>query len=183
MQKQYAIHNIATILTREAWKKQTPLSLLERRTIGPSSLSSVYTEGSLPQLNVQESEESTTNLQQPEAKTMNILLNMLTKETVEMKTLAAKVLHGILDDDVLDSEIATSVLKASVKLMEASESELKTLWSDVVLSAIKRASVKYLEKEILPEAFINGGLAQPPRFRQWCCKTLGALAFRLPRER
>lgn len=48
-----------------------------------------------------------------------------------------------------------------------------------MVACIKLLPSDVIENEILPQALLDGGLAQPVPFRIWCCKVMGAAAMRM----
>ncbi|KXS18817.1 hypothetical protein M427DRAFT_176720, partial [Gonapodya prolifera JEL478] len=51
--------------------------------------------------------------------------------------------------------------------------------ADLLITIIRFLPLDVVENDILPEALIDGGLAQPVPFRIWCCRVLGAVSLRL----
>ncbi|KAJ3343035.1 Serine/threonine-protein phosphatase 4 regulatory subunit 4 [Gonapodya sp. JEL0774] len=75
--------------------------------------------------------------------------------------------------------VSPLVLPVARKLLESRSQEVVEVWAELLITTIKYLPMETIENDILPEALIDGGLAQPVPFRIWCCRVLGAVALRL----
>ncbi|KAJ3295474.1 Serine/threonine-protein phosphatase 4 regulatory subunit 4, partial [Borealophlyctis nickersoniae] len=127
---------------------------------------------SLPNLLHEHTSESRTRV-------LPALLDTIATEPKDFQIAVGKGMLQLMERGLLPPKTVQMVAGVARKLMDGKDSETVQVWSDILILAIKFMPLDVIENEILPEALLDGGLAQPSPFRLWCCRVLGAVATRM----
>ncbi|KAI9140034.1 armadillo-type protein [Paraphysoderma sedebokerense] len=102
----------------------------------------------------------------------------------DVKVNAGKGLMDLIKSRKYCAESALNCMIAQIKKLLDNDSEaIRETFCDLYITLIENGiSVDLIRKEIIPEALIEGGLAQPSKNRLWCCRILGASSKRLDEE-
>lgn len=110
---------------------------------------------------------------------LKMLLQDAQKERVHFQLLIGRRIHEsmIESSEIWTPTMADIVLKAARTLMDSKTSFISDCWSDVMIETIVYLTESKLESDILPEAIVNSGFAQPVPVRLWSCRMFGALSL------
>ncbi|KAI8923759.1 armadillo-type protein [Entophlyctis helioformis] len=89
----------------------------------------------------------------------------------------------VVSRGVLTPKLVMLVAPIARKLIESKDEGVVEVWADAFIACIKHLPIDTIVQQILPEALVDGGLAQPAPFRIWCGRVLGAVAPRLDAKR
>ncbi|KAI9090280.1 armadillo-type protein [Phlyctochytrium arcticum] len=117
------------------------------------------------------------------SRVLPILLETIPPESHDFQIAAAKVMKEVTDKGHLPPKTVQSVATVARKIMDRKDEATEGVWAEVMIAAIKYMPLDVVENEILPEALIDGALAQPSPFRLWCAQVLGAIAPRIEKKK
>ncbi|KAL5036572.1 hypothetical protein BDV3_005775 [Batrachochytrium dendrobatidis] len=112
-----------------------------------------------------------------------ILLEIVVLEPPVFQRALGKCMVDILTQSLLPAKTVQLIVLLSRKFIDGKDEDAANIWSNVFISCIKYIPIDTITQQILPEALVDGGLAQPAPFRIWCGRVLGAIAMRLDGKR
>ncbi|KAI8916344.1 armadillo-type protein [Gorgonomyces haynaldii] len=107
-----------------------------------------------------------------------VILERVAGEPVAFQKACAKF---FLDCGIqfVTGKMLQTLLGVSKKLLDSKDHTVSELWAEVYLQSIQYIPAETILGQVLPEALIDGGLAQPAPIRIWCGRVLGAVSTRL----
>ncbi|TPX60767.1 hypothetical protein SpCBS45565_g07419 [Spizellomyces sp. 'palustris'] len=113
------------------------------------------------------------------SRVLPVLLDSIPNEHHSLRIAAGRMMIQLMESGLLPPKTVQSVAAAAKKVIDRKDPGTAEVWEDVLIMAIQFMPLDVVENEILPEALIDGALAQPSPYRLWCARVLGAAAPRI----
>ncbi|KAI8820794.1 armadillo-type protein [Fimicolochytrium jonesii] len=108
-----------------------------------------------------------------------VLLSAVKQDPPDLQIAFGRSLIQVIDKELLTKSGLQNVADTAKALLAKNDEDVREIWADVLLGAIRFLPAEFVEKEIVPEFLTETGLAQPPPKRLWAARVLGAAAPRI----
>ncbi|KAL2913564.1 Serine/threonine-protein phosphatase 4 regulatory subunit 4 [Polyrhizophydium stewartii] len=95
------------------------------------------------------------------------LLEVVATEQPAFQKTLGRFMADILVKSLLPPKMVQLVSPLARRLIESKDEDVVEVWADVFIACIKYMPLETIIQQILPEALVDGGLAQPAPFRIW----------------